>query len=162
MPENLLNGLQRDSVGEHEAGSGVPQIVETNIRQPDAAEQTFVGAMKVHRFDWAAIAIAEDQIEPSVTPIYASGKAFFELPSAVRVQGSDGILRQWNRPARLQRLRLGQLKFTANSLQRAHYPKLGAIEIDVSPSQAQQFTTAKPQGEADRVYSLEPLALGRL
>jgi hypothetical protein len=100
--------------------------------------------MKIHGFDRVAIAIAEDQIEPAVTPICPSGKAFLELPNAMRAQGSDGILRQWNRPARLRRLRLGQLKFTANSLQRAHYPKVGTIEIDVWPGQPQQFTAAKP------------------
>src|SRR5580693_7333989 len=84
MPEDLLNGLERHALGEHQTGSAVSEVVKPDRRQAGLGEQALVGSVEVYGLNRTAGAVAEDQIETTALPVRTGRQSLLELSDAVR------------------------------------------------------------------------------
>src|SRR5579862_4027504 len=117
-------------------------------------------AVQCDRFQRAAGRIREGEI--AILPFQAREQSLLGLLRATSFERPDYAFRDGNNAPTAFRFHFCHLKLTADTLERLVHPYRAALEVDIRPSQAENFAATKSEGERKHHDRFETFAARNL
>jgi hypothetical protein len=142
-----------NALREHEAGSGVAEIMEPKPGQACPLERRLEPPRDIPGVERGANGGREDEVR--LPPARANSDPLLQLPRAMGAEGAGHGGRHRDRPSTAPGLRLDELEASIHPLQRLGDAERAGFDVNVRPAEAQDLALAQPQRDRDRVESLE-------
>ena len=146
-----------NALGEQQASSRMAQVMESHVGwQPGGLQHSFVFAMERNRFQRTASRISESEV--AIFPLGAREQALLSLLCAACLERPDYALRNSNNASTTLRFHFGDLKLAADALERLVHPEGASLEINIRPSEPEDFAASEGKRESEYNNRLEAIA----